>query len=187
MSRIGKQSIKIENGVSVIVEDGGDFNHQKVVVKGPKGELSQSMRKGINVEVKDNEVLVTRKNDTKVLRSMHGLYRSLIANMVAGVVTEFVKELEVVGVGYRTNLKGQEIELSLGLSHPVSITIPDGIKVEVSENTNIKIIGINKEAVGQFAAKVRAVKKPEPYKGKGIRYKGEVVRRKAGKAAVAAE
>jgi len=185
MSRIGKLPIKIDKGVEVKADKGGDFNHLVVHVKGPKGELNRSIRKGIEVEIKDDEVLLTRKNDTKQNKAFHGLYRSLVANMIQGVQEEFVKELEIVGVGFRANMSGQNLELSLGLTHPVIVQIPEGLKVEVDDKVNIKISGIDKEQVGHFAAKVREIKKPEPYKGKGIRYKGEHVRRKAGKAAIA--
>ncbi len=186
MSRIGKQPIKIEENVEVTINKGGDFNHIEVIVKGPKGELRESIRKGINVKVENGEIIVEREKDEKKLRAYHGLYRSLINNMVIGVTKEFVKELEIVGVGYKAVLKGEILELSLGLTHPVEFKIPSGIKIEVSDNTKVKISGIDKHLVGEIAASIRALKKPEPYKGKGIRYKGEIVRRKAGKAAATA-
>ncbi len=182
MSRIGKQPIKIENNVEVQVLSGGEFGNVEVVVKGPKGELKQSIRKGIDVEVKDGFMTLKRANDDRHLRAYHGLYRSLINNMVIGVSKGFVKELEIVGVGYKAVLKGNVLELSLGLTHPIEFDIPEGITINVSDNTQIKIEGIDKHLVGEVVATIRALKKPEPYKGKGIRYKGEQVRRKAGKA-----
>jgi len=184
MSRVGKNPIKIESSINVTINKGGDFNHLEVIVKGPKGELKQSVRKGINVEVKEQEVIVTRDNDSKINRSLHGLYRSLIQNMVNGVKDGFKKELELVGVGYKVKVNGQALEFALGLNHPVIVPIPEGLTAEAKDNTDIIITGIDKERVGQFAAEVREMKKPEPYKGKGIRYKGEYVRRKAGKAAI---
>ncbi|KKQ35916.1 MAG: 50S ribosomal protein L6 [candidate division WS6 bacterium GW2011_GWA2_37_6] len=184
MSRVGKSPIKIEEGIQVTIEKGGQFNHIKVRVKGPKGELAQDVRKGIEVEVQGQEIIVKRTSELKTVRSLHGLYRSLIANMVIGVKEEFIKELEIVGVGFRANTNGNNLELSLGLTHPVLIPIPDGLKVDIKDKTDLKISGIDKEKVGHFAAKIREIKKPEPYKGKGIRYKGEYVRRKAGKAAI---
>ena len=187
MSRIGKNPIKIENGVSVEVTSGGKFGNQTVVVKGPKGELSEEIRKGIEVKVEDGNVVLTRVNDSKQNKSLHGLYRSLVANMVEGVTKGFEKELELVGVGYRAEVKGNDVELSLGLTHPVLFRIPEGIKVEIADKTEVKISGIDKELVGQTAASIREIRKPEPYKGKGIRYKGEQVKRKAGKAAASAE
>lgn len=187
MSRIGKQPIKIENNVQASIEKGGSFNHLTVRVKGPKGELTCDIRKGVNVEVKDGEIVLTRENDSKKNRSLHGLYRSLIANMVQGVQKEFIKELEIVGVGFRANVQGNKLELSLGLTHPVVLEVPEGLNVEVKDNTELKVYGINKEKVGKFAAIIRQTRKPEPYKGKGIRYKDEHVRRKAGKAAAASE
>ena len=183
MSRVGKEPIKIKENVEVTIEKGGEFGHIIVKVKGPKGELEQAVRKGIDVEVKDGNVIVTRKNDEKKLKSLHGLYRTLINNMITGVTEGFQKELEIVGVGYKAEIKGDILELSLGLSHVVEFKIPQGIKIEVNDKTNIKINGIDKHLVGEVAASIRAIKKPEPYKGKGIRYKGEQVRRKAGKAA----
>ncbi len=186
MSRIGKLPIKIENGVDVELKDGGKFRYKQVRVKGPKGELTEDIRRGVAIEVKDGEVLVTRNNDSKNNRAMHGLYRSLIDNMVIGVTTGFSKKLEMVGVGYRVKSVGNNLELSVGLNHPVIIEAPEGIKFEIEDNTKITIIGIDKQLVGETAAKIRAVRKPEPYKGKGIRYAGEQVRRKAGKSAATA-
>ncbi|MBN1331304.1 50S ribosomal protein L6 [Candidatus Dojkabacteria bacterium] len=187
MSRIGKNPITIENGVSVEVSPGGRFNHLSVSVKGPKGELSEDVRKGIDVKVENDTVILERKNDSKMNKGLHGLYRSLIANMIEGVTKGFQKDLELVGVGYRAEMKGNDIELSLGLTHPVLYKTPEGIKIEVADKTEVKITGIDKHLVGQVAAAIREIRKPEPYKGKGIRYKGEQVKRKAGKAAAASE
>jgi large subunit ribosomal protein L6 len=184
MSRIGVKPIKIESGVTVTVNDGGRYGYKKIVVKGPKGELSEDIRKGVDIEVKDDQVVVTRKNDQKQNRAYHGLYRTLIANMVTGVTEGYTKDLEMVGVGYRSNMKGNAIELQVGLNHPVIIEAPEGINFDIKDSTEITVSGIDKQLVGETAAKIRASRKPEPYKGKGIRYKGEYVRRKAGKAAV---
>jgi len=183
MSRVGKNPITIESGVTVTINPGGEYNHQEVIVKGSKGELKQSIRKGINVEVKGAEVIVSRSDDSKRNRSFHGLYRTLVKNMIEGVSKGYVKELELVGVGYRVYSKGNDLEFSLGLNHPVIFSAPEGITFEVKDNAEIKISGFNKELVGTTAAKIREMRKPEPYKGKGIRYKGEQVRRKAGKTA----
>ncbi|MBD3280246.1 50S ribosomal protein L6 [Candidatus Dojkabacteria bacterium] len=187
MSRIGKNPVKIEEGVEVEVQKGGRFGHLTVKVNGPKGELSEDIRKGIEIKVEDGKVVLERDNDSKQNKSLHGLYRSLIANMIKGVAKGFEKELELVGVGYRAELKGNEVELSLGLSHPVLYKIPEGIQLDVKDKTEIKVSGIDKHLVGQVAAAIRETRKPEPYKGKGIRYKGEQVRRKAGKAAATTE
>lgn len=187
MSRIGKNPITIENGITVEVVKGGRFSHLSVNVKGPKGELSEDIRKGVDIKVEDGAVIVTRKNDSKMNRGLHGLYRTLVANMVEGVTKGFEKELQLVGVGYRAEKKGNDIELSLGLTHPVLYKTPEGINIEIADKTELKISGIDKHLVGQVAAAIRETRKPEPYKGKGIRYKGEQVKRKAGKAAAAAE
>lgn len=176
MSRIGKKSITIPAGVTVNVAS------DKITVKGPKGELSEAMFPGIFVEVKDNEVLVTRTNDTPQQRSAHGLIRSLIHNMVVGVTEGFSKKLELVGTGYRVATKGTGLSLSLGYSHPIDVDAVVGITFKVEGNNKITISGNSKYMVGQVAAKIRELRPPEPYKGKGIRYEGEVVRRKAGKA-----
>lgn len=184
MSRVGKEPIKIENNVQVEVNEGGEYNHKEITVKGPKGELKQSIRKGVDVEVKDGEVVFTRANDSKRNRSFHGLYRSLVSNMIEGVTNGYSKELELVGVGYRAKMAGNDLELSLELTHPVIYKAPEGITFEVTDSVNVKVSGINKQLVGETAAQIRALRKPEPYKGKGVRYKGEQVRRKAGKAAI---
>lgn len=186
MSRIGKLPIKIENGVNVEIQDGGKYGYKKIVVKGPKGELQEDIRRGVSIEVKDGEAIVTRVNDSKKNKSFHGLYRSLINNMVLGVTEGYAKKLEMVGVGYRAKMLGNDIELSIGLNHPVVIKAPAGIKFDLEDNTKITISGVDKQLVGETTASIRAIKKPEPYKGKGIRYEGEQVRRKAGKSAASA-
>ena len=178
MSRIGKQPIQIPAGVTVTAEK------SLVTVKGPKGELKKELHPNMIIEVKENEVIVTRPNDNKLNRSLHGLTRSLIANMVEGVSKGFEKKLEIVGVGYRAKANKSTINLSLGYSHPIDYT-HEGVEFQMDEkNKNIIIVsGIDKEVVGQAAAKVRSFRKPEPYKGKGIRYVGEHIIRKAGKTA----
>lgn len=176
MSRIGKQPIELPEKVAVKV-DGGTL----VVVEGPKGKLEWDMPEGLTLEQGDNSVAVNRASDARQLRAMHGTARSLISNMVAGVSAGFVRELEIQGVGFRSTVKGKVLDLSLGFSHPVEHPIPEGLTVTVEENTKIKVEGIDKQLVGQFAADVRSYYPPEPYKGKGIRYKDEYVRRKQGK------
>ena len=154
------------------------------VVKGPKGTLEQDFRPEIGIKQEDGQIVVTRPAEDKLHRSLHGLTRTLVANMVTGVSQGFVRELEIVGVGYRATAQGPNaIELALGFSHPVHVQAPPGIEFEVPQPTRISVKGIDKEAVGQVAANIRKIRKPEPYKGKGVRYAGEVVRRKAGKAA----
>ncbi|MGH2738699.1 MAG: 50S ribosomal protein L6 [Actinomycetota bacterium] len=177
MSRIGKQPIAIPDGVSVEVGDG------LVTVKGPGGELSQRVVRDMRVIVDGGEVRVERPSDERDHRSLHGLTRSLIANMVEGVTKGYEKRLEIQGVGYRAALKGSELELQVGFSHPVTMSPPAGIEFEVPAPNRIVVKGIDKQLVGEIAANVRKVRKPEPYKGKGIRYEGEYVRKKAGKAA----
>ena len=178
MSRIGKSPIALPSGVEVKVD--GDV----VEVKGPKGTLKQTLSEGITLSVEDGVVTVERTNDERNTRALHGLLRSLINNMVVGVSDGYSKELTAVGVGYRAALKGSQLELQVGYSHPVEIDAPEGITFEVPEPTKIIVGGIDKQLVGQVAANIRAVRPPEPYKGKGIRYKDERVRRKAGKAGV---
>jgi large subunit ribosomal protein L6 len=151
-------------------------------VKGPKGELNREFHERVTIAVEDGEAVVNREDDTRESRALHGLSRALLANMVEGVANGFKKELEVVGVGYRAQLKGRDIEMQLGFSHPVNFAAPDGITFEVPEPTKIIISGIDKELVGQVAANIRKIRPPEPYKGKGVRYSGEHIRRKAGKA-----
>ena len=177
MSRVGKRPIPIPSGVKVSVKQ------NRITVTGPKGELSQTIHPSIQVE-EDKEVLVIqRPSNNKFHRSLHGLTRSLIANMVTGVVSEYHKSLEIQGIGYRAELKGKKLNLILGLSHPVLFSPPEGIKVELSGPNKIKVSGIDKHLVGLVAAKIRSFRPPEPYKGKGIRYEGEFVRKKAGKTA----
>ena len=177
MSRIGKQPVPIPDGVTVEVQDGS------VSVTGPNGALSQAVDRDIKVSVVEGEVRVERPTDEREHRSLHGLYRSLIANMVEGVTKGFERRLEIQGVGYRAAMKGSGLELQLGFSHPVEFPAPEGITFEVPAANRITIRGIDKQLVGETAARIRRIRKPEPYKGKGIRYEGEYVRKKAGKAA----
>jgi len=177
MSRIGKMPIAVPSGVEVKVEG------TTVTVKGPKGELSQDISPKITVTQEGSEIVVTRSDDEREARSQHGLARTLINNMVVGVSEGYEKKLEIVGVGYRAALKGSDIEMQLGFSHPVTVKPEPGITFEVPSNTQITVKGIDKQQVGQVAADIRKWRKPEPYKGKGIRYEGEYVRRKLGKAA----
>ena len=176
MSRVGMNPVSLPSGVEVKV-DGAN-----VVVKGSKGELTRSFNERIGFEVDSDTVTVTRPDDTRESRALHGLSRALLNNMVLGVSEGFKKELEIQGVGYRAALKGSDLELQVGFSHSVFVDAPEGITFEVPEPTKVVISGIDKELVGQVAANVRGVRPPEPYKGKGIRYAGEYVRRKAGKA-----
>jgi len=176
MSRIGVKQIDLPEKVSVKVEDGA-----RVTIEGPKGKLDWELPNGIEVEDDDGKVEVKRSSDDRKLRAMHGTSRALIANMIEGVAKGFVRELEIQGVGFRAAVKGKVLDLNLGFSHPVEHPIPEGLTVTVEENTKIKVEGIDKQLVGQFAADVRGYYPPEPYKGKGIRYKDEYVRRKAGK------
>jgi large subunit ribosomal protein L6 len=177
LSRIGRTPIPVPDGVEVTIRG------QHVAVKGPKGELSHTVVEPIAVTREDGELVVTRPTDRGPHRSLHGLSRTLVANMVQGVTQGFEKRLEVVGVGYRAQLRGQTLELAVGYSHPVTIEPPPGIAFEVPAPTQIVVRGIDKQAVGQVAAEIRSVRPPEPYKGKGIRYQGEPVRRKVGKRA----
>lgn len=176
MSRIGRMPIDIPAGVDVKLD--GQF----ITVKGPKGELSRTLHQDMKVTIADNVITVERPSDEKEHRSLHGLTRALIANMVTGVTTGFKKGLEIVGVGYRAQMKGKKLALTLGFSHPLELDAPEGVTVECPSATQIVVSGANKEYVGEFAAKIRSYRLPEPYKGKGIRYVGEHVRRKAGKA-----
>ena len=177
MSRIGKKPVQIPAGVEVAV----DGKH--VAIKGSKGTLEYDLHEEINAVVENNEVLVTRDNDERTARAMHGLTRALIQNMVIGVSEGYQKTLELSGVGYRVQQKGKKLELSLGFSHPVFVEQPEGITLEVPDNTHIVVKGISKQMVGQVAAEIRAKRPPEPYKGKGIHYQDEHIRRKLGKAA----
>lgn len=183
MSRIGKLPIDIPQGVTVDIKD------NLVTVKGPKGELSEQMHKKIKVEIKDNQVIVKRPGDDKFSRSLHGLTRNLINNMVIGVTEGFKKELEIVGVGYKAQAQGSKITLNLGYSHPIEYKAPEGITFEQDKDKKniITVTGINKQVVGEVAAKIRSYRKPEPYKGKGVKYVGEYIARKAGKTAAKAE
>jgi large subunit ribosomal protein L6 len=177
MSRIGKRPIPVPGGVTVAIEP------ERVTVNGPKGELSERIQRDINVEQVGEEVVVTRPTDRGEHRALHGLTRTLIANMVQGVTDGFEKRLEIQGVGYRAQLRGRDLELVLGYSHPVSVKAPDGIEFEVPQPTRIVVRGASKQQVGEIAAFIRKQRKPEPYKGKGIRYEGEYVARKVGKRA----
>ena len=177
MSRIGKQPIQLPDGVTVDAKPG------EVVVKGPKGELTQVVSTDMKVQQDDGAIVVERPTDRGEHRALHGLTRSLIANMVEGVTEGFEKRLEIQGVGYRAALKGKKLELALGYSHPVAIDAPDGIEFEVPQPTEVIVKGIDKQLVGQVAADIRKRRPPEPYKGKGIRYKDEQVLRKVGKRA----
>lgn len=175
MSRIGNKVITVPAGVEVNIVD--NF----ATVKGPKGELKQQFDKDMTFNIEGNEITVVRPSDSKRHRTVHGTTRAILANMIEGVSAGFKKELELIGVGYRAQMQGKKLVLSVGYSHPVEFEEIDGIKLGVEGNTKVSIEGINKEVVGQYAAKVRAVRPPEPYKGKGIRYVGEYVRRKEGK------
>jgi large subunit ribosomal protein L6 len=177
MSRIGRQPIQLPQGVSVSISPG------RVMVNGPLGELSQQVPQRMKVEQEDGSVVVSRPSERGEDRALHGLTRSLIANMVEGVTNGFHKRLEIQGVGYRAALRGTDLELSVGYSHPVLLKAPAGITFEVPTQTEVIVKGIDKQQVGQIAAEVRKVRPPEPYKGKGIRYEGEYVRRKVGKRA----
>ncbi len=176
MSRIGKRPISIPAKVTVTVEG------QSVTVKGPKGELSRVLPGEVVVTQEGETLLVNRRDDSRTARQRHGLCRTLVANMVEGVSQGFQKRLEIQGVGYRAQVQGRNLALNMGYSHPVQIEPPDGIQFAVENNVNVIVSGIDKEVVGNTAARIRAVRPPEPYKGKGIRYAGEFVRRKAGKA-----
>jgi large subunit ribosomal protein L6 len=176
MSRIGKRPIPIPQKVTVTIDG------QEVAVKGPKGELSRILPAEVEVVQEDNSLLVNRRNESRTARQRHGLCRTLVANMVEGVSQGFQKRLEIQGVGYRAQVQGRNLVLNVGYSHQVQIEPPEGIQLAVENNTNVIVTGIDKEVVGNIAAKIRATRPPEPYKGKGIRYSGEAVRRKAGKA-----
>ena len=176
MSRIGRMPIDVPAGVTVTIDG------QHVAVKGPKGELSLTVAEPIQVALHDNQVVVTRPDEERLSRSLHGLTRTLINNNIVGVTQGYEKKLEVVGTGYRVAAKGSSLELSLGFSHSVTVDPPQGITFAVEGNDKITVSGIDKQAVGETAANIRKIRKPEPYKGKGVRYAGEQVRRKAGKA-----
>ncbi len=175
MSRIGKKPIVIPNGVTVTLEG------SHLEVKGPKGQLADTFSSVIGIEVQENQILITRPDDQAQNRALHGLTRSLVANMVEGVTNGYTKALQLVGVGYRASKKGNNLVLAVGYSHPVEMEPPAGIEVDVPSNTEIVVKGIDKQLVGAIAAKIRAVREPEPYKGKGIKYHDEHIRRKVGK------
>lgn len=177
MSRIGNKHVAIPAGVEV------KYDNNVMVVKGPKGELSLNINPDLKVTVEGNEIIVERPTNEKFHRSIHGTTRALVHNMVVGVTEGFTKILEINGVGYRAQLQGNTLVVSAGYSHPVNMVVPEGITVKVPTPTEVHISGANKQVVGQFAAEIREVRKPEPYKGKGIRYRGEYVRRKEGKKA----
>lgn len=177
MSRIGRKPIPVPTGVDITIQTG------TVTVKGPKGQLAEQIHRDITVTQEGSEILVTRPTDRGPHRALHGLSRSLIANMVEGVTDGFVKTLEIQGVGYRAALRGSTLDLALGYSHPVTVEAPEGIEFEVPQPTRVIVKGTNKQLVGETAAKIRKKRPPEPYKGKGIRYEGEYVVRKVGKRA----
>ena len=176
MSRIGKRPITVPDKVTVTIDG------QNVAVKGPKGALERSLPSQINLEQDGNTINVMRVNESRVCRQLHGLSRTLVSNMVEGVSLGFQKRLQIQGVGYRAQAQGRKLTLNVGYSHPIEMDMPEGIQVAVERNTEVIISGIDKEMVGNIAAQIRAVRPPEPYKGKGIRYAGEQIRRKAGKA-----
>mgnify|MGYP000147364638 FL=1 len=175
MSRVGLKPIQAVDKVTVKVDG------NTVIAEGPKGKLTLDLPEGITVEVGDGEISVNRASELRLVRALHGTFRSLVQNLIVGVSEGFVKELEIQGVGFRSAVKGKDLDLSLGKSHPILHPIPEGLTVTVTDNTKIKVEGIDKQLVGQFAAEVRNYYPPEPYKGKGVRYVGEYVRRKAGK------
>ena len=175
MSRIGNRVLTVPENVTITVLD------NVVTVKGPKGELSTEINKNINVEVKDNQVIITRTHDN--YKKFHGTTNANIKNMIIGVTEGYEKKLEIIGVGYRFSQKGSKLVINAGYSHPVELDVPEGLKIEVPSNTELTISGIDKCLIGEFAANIRKIRQPEPYKGKGIRYKDEVVRRKEGKKA----
>ncbi len=177
MSRIGKKPITCPKNVKITQSDG------IVKVEGPKGTLSSKIPEGISVKVTDSDLVIERKSEDRIVRSYHGLARTMVNNMVTGVSTGFEKGLEISGVGYRAEVAGSTLKMVLGYSSPVEYTIPKGIEVKVDKQVNLLVSGINKELVGRVASEIRSLKKPEPYKGKGIKYAGEHIRRKAGKAA----
>jgi large subunit ribosomal protein L6 len=181
MSRIGKQPVDIPSGVDVVVDG------TRVAVTGPRGSLEQTFHREVRITKDDGTIVVERTSDDGFHRGLHGLTRTLIANMVEGVTKGYEKRLEIVGVGYRAVLKGSDLELALGFSHPVHVQAPKGIEFEVPTPTRITIRGNDKQMVGEVAANIRKIRKPEPYKGKGVRYEGEFVRKKAGKAAKGAK
>jgi large subunit ribosomal protein L6 len=175
MSRVGKKPIPIPSGVKAEVKDGS------VYLEGPKGKLNRPFPSRLSIEIKDNQIFISRSGDAKIDKSLHGLYRALIFNMVKGVAEGYTKELEIIGVGFKANVQGNNLNMQLGFSHPVNFPIPEGIKIETPKLTQIVIRGIDKEQVGEIAHEIRAIYPPEPYKGKGIRFVGEYVKKKVGK------
>lgn len=180
MSRIGKKPVAIPKDVKIEIKDG------RILVEGPKGKLSMPISARIKVESKDNKLHFTRVADTKLDKSLHGLHRAMAANMIKGVTEGYVKELEIIGVGFKAQIQGNILNMQLGFSHPVNFPIPEGIKIETPKQTQIVIRGIDKEKVGEIATEIRAIYPPEPYKGKGVRFLGEYIKKKVGKAAQAA-
>jgi large subunit ribosomal protein L6 len=176
MSRIGKKSIAIPKEVKVEIKD------DSVYVEGPKGKLAQALSERISLEIKDGQLFVKRAADTKQDKAFHGLYRALILNMLKGVTQGYTKELEIIGVGFKAQVEGNNLNMQLGFSHPVNFPIPEGIKIETPKPTQIVVKGIDKEKVGRVATEIRKICPPEPYKGKGIRFQGEYVKKKIGKA-----
>ncbi|MDD2690091.1 MAG: 50S ribosomal protein L6 [Candidatus Omnitrophica bacterium] len=176
MSRIGKKPVNIPKEVKIEVKDGS------IIVEGPKGKLSKPLSSSITVEIKEGQLLVKRASDTKVDKSLHGLYRAVIANMIKGVTEGYGKDLEIIGVGYKAQVQGKTLNMQLGFSHPVNFLIPEGIKIETPKPTQVAIRGIDKELVGEVAAEIRSLRPPEPYQGKGVRYLGEYIKKKVGKA-----
>lgn len=176
MSRIGKKPLAIPKDVKIEVKDGC------ISAEGPKGKVSRILSDRISVEIKDGQLFVKRASDIKTDKSLHGLYRALISNMIKGVTEGYVKELDIIGVGFKAQIQGGALNMQLGFSHPVNFSIPEGIKIETPKPTQIVIRGIDKEKVGEVAAEIRSVYPPEPYKGKGIRYAGEYIKKKVGKA-----
>lgn len=181
MSRIGRKPIPVPEGVTVRIEG------QTVSVKGPKGELNRTVHRDMMIKMADSQIVVERPSDDKLHRSLHGLTRTLIDNMITGVTQGFTKSLEISGVGYRAAKAGQKLTLTLGYSHPVEVVPPQGLNIDVPAANKIVISGADKEAVGELAAKIRSLRQPEPYKGKGIKYEGEFIRRKVGKAGAKAK
>lgn len=177
MSRIGKMPVPIPKGVKV------NFDGEVIRIEGPKGKLAQRIHRDIKLEISDTQISVHRPSDSKYYKALHGLYRALIANMITGVSQGFVRNLEIIGVGYRAEKAGKSVNFYLGYSHPVAIMPPDEVVVQVEGGNKVSVSGINKQAVGQLAAEIRALRPPEPYKGKGVRYVEEHVRKKAGKTA----
>ncbi len=181
MSRIGKKPVSIPKEAKI------NLTGRLIEIEGPKGKLSRSLPGRINLEIKDNQIFVTKVGNTKTDRCMHGLYRALIANMLKGVSEGYMKELEIIGVGFKAQVQGNNLNMTLGFSHPINLPIPKDIKIEAPKATRLVISGIDKEKIGQIAAEIRAIYPPEPYKGKGIRYLGEYVKKKVGKSQAASK